>query len=40
MVYEYYNKTIQRRFDGTPTLIALNNSGEWWTSTAITEAID
>jgi hypothetical protein len=40
MVYEYYNKTIQRRFDGTPILTALDNSGQWYVSSAITEAID
>jgi hypothetical protein len=40
MVYEYYNKTIQRRFDGTPILTALDNNGNWYISSAITEAID
>ena len=40
MVYEYYNKTIQRRFDGTPILTALDNNGQWYISSAITEAID
>ena len=40
MVYEYYNKTIQRRFDGTPILTALDNSGQWYISSVITEAID
>ena len=40
MVYEYYNKTIQRRFDGTPILTALDNNGQWYISLAITEAID
>jgi hypothetical protein len=40
MVYEYYNKTIQRRFDGTPILTALDNSGQWYISQYITEPID
>jgi hypothetical protein len=40
MVYEYYNKTIQRRFDGTPILTALNNSGSLYISPSIIEPID
>jgi hypothetical protein len=40
MVYEYYNKTIQRRFDGTPILTALDNNGNWYISSLITESID
>ena len=40
MVYEGYNKTIQRRFDGTPILTALDNSGGWYISQYITEPID
>lgn len=40
MVYEYYNKTIQRRFDGTPILTALDNNGSLYISQQITEAID
>jgi hypothetical protein len=40
MVYEYYNKTIQRRFDGTPILTALDNNGQWYIAQQITEPID
>ena len=40
MVYEGYNKTIQKRFDGTPILTALDNSGNWYISQYITESID
>ncbi len=40
MVYEYYNKTIQRRFDGTPILTALDNYGQWYIESAIIAAID
>ena len=40
MVYEYYNKTIQKRMDGTLILTALDNNGQWYMSSAITEAID
>jgi hypothetical protein len=40
MVYETYNKTIQRRFDGTPMLSSLNDSGQWYVSQYINEPID
>ena len=40
MVYGDYNKTIQKRMDGTRILTALNNSGNWYISSAITGPID
>jgi hypothetical protein len=40
MVYGDYNKTIQKRMDGTLILTALDNNGQWYISSAITEAID
>jgi hypothetical protein len=40
MVYEYYNKTIQRRFDGTPILTALDNYGQWYIESTIIAPID
>jgi hypothetical protein len=39
MVYEYYNKTIQRDFNGNPILVAIAN-GNLYTSENITEPID
>jgi hypothetical protein len=39
MVYEDYNKTIQKDFDGTPRLVALEN-GAFYISQYITEPID
>ena len=39
MVYESYNKTIQRRIDGTPILTALDNSGSWYISQYINQPI-
>ena len=39
MVYGYYNKTIQRDFDGTPLLVAIAN-GSLYISQYITEPID
>jgi hypothetical protein len=39
MVYGSYNKTIQRRFDGTPILTALDNSGSLYTTPSITGAL-
>ena len=40
MVYGNYNKTIQRRFDGTIVLTALDNSNQFYISQQITEPID
>jgi hypothetical protein len=40
MVYGNYNKTIQRRFDGTIVLTALDNYGQFYITQAITEPID
>jgi hypothetical protein len=40
MVYGNYNKTIQRRFDGTIVLTALDDSNQFYITQAITEAID
>ncbi len=40
MVYEPYNKTIQKRFDETPVLISLTDNNEWYISSNITEPID
>jgi hypothetical protein len=39
MVYDYYNKTIQRDFNGNPILVAIAN-GNLYTSENITEPID
>ena len=39
MVYENYNKTIQRRIDETPILTALDNSGSWYISQYINQPI-
>jgi hypothetical protein len=40
MVYGTYNKTIQRRFDGTIVLTALDDSNQFYISQQITEPID
>ncbi len=40
MVYGDYNKTIQRRFDGTALLTALADDGTWYVSQYINEPID
>ena len=40
MVYENYNKTIQKRMDGTLILTALNNSGSLYISEDIIQPID
>ena len=40
MVYENYNKTIQRGFAGVPILTALDSSSMWYISQQITEPID
>jgi hypothetical protein len=40
MVYGNYNKTIQRRFDGTIVLTALDDSNQFYISQHITEPID
>jgi hypothetical protein len=40
MVYGNYNKTIQRRFDGTIVLTALDDSNQFYISQQITEPID
>jgi hypothetical protein len=40
MVYGNYNKTIQRRFDGTPILTALDNNGSLYITSDITQVID
>jgi len=40
MVYETYNKTIQRRFDGTPILVSLADDNSWYVTQYITEPID
>jgi hypothetical protein len=40
MVYGDYNKTIQKRMDGTRILTALDNSGSLYISQQITEPID
>ena len=40
MVYGNYNKTIQRRFDGTPLLVALNDISGWYITEYITQPID
>jgi hypothetical protein len=40
MVYGNYNKTIQRRFDGTIVLTALDDNNQFYISQHITEPID
>jgi hypothetical protein len=40
MVYGNYNKTIQRRFDGTIVLTALDDNNQFYISQQITEPID
>jgi hypothetical protein len=40
MVYGNYNKTIQRRFDGTIVLTALDDNNQFYITQAITEPID
>ena len=40
MVYEGYNKTIQKRFDGTPMLVSLTDNNEWYITQYINEPID
>jgi hypothetical protein len=40
MVYGNYNKTIQRRFDGTPVLVSLADDNTWYVTQYITEPID
>jgi hypothetical protein len=39
MVYENYNKTIQKDFNGDTQLLAISN-GNWYISTAIAQSID
>ena len=39
MVYENYNKTIQKDFNGDTLLVAISN-GNWYISTAIAQSID
>jgi hypothetical protein len=39
MVYENYNKTIQKDFNGDNLLVAIAN-GNWYISTAIAQSID
>lgn len=40
MVYGDYDKTIQRRFDGTPVIVSLADDNSWYVSTLINEPID
>lgn len=40
MVYQYYNKTIQRNYDSTPVLVAISTGGSLYVSQFITEPID
>jgi hypothetical protein len=39
MVYENYNKTIQKEFNGDTLLVAISN-GDWYISTEIAQSID
>ena len=40
MVYGTYNKNIQRRFNNTLVLTALDDNNQWYASTSINEPID